>query len=157
MRVFLRHWKEIFESVGTVAIIASLVFVGLQFRQDQAIARADLGSRSTEVQIITKETLTRPDFAGVWAKMLRQPQDLTFDEKIQVEGFLEMTQASFFRECYLLAVGVFAECESLARKHASLYFGSQYAKDWWKDNLMIGRREWMNDVVEDAAIHPALD
>ena len=71
--------------------------------------------------------------------MLRQPQDLTFVEKIQVEGFLELAQESFFRECYLLAVGVFAECKSVVRDHASLYFGSQYAKDWWKDNPMVGR------------------
>jgi hypothetical protein len=155
--VFQRRWKEVFEAIGLVAIIASLVFVGLQNRQDQAIARADLGSRTAEIQIGIKEILTRQDFAQVWAKMLRQPQDLTFVEKIQVEGFLRMTQESFFRECHLMAVGVFGECEGVVRGHVSLYFGSQYAKDWWKDNPMGGRSEWMNDVIENADIHPVPD
>ncbi len=155
--VFQRSWKEVFEAVGLVAIIASLVFVGLQNRQDQAIARADLGSRTGEIQIGIKEILTRQDFAQVWAKMLGQPQDLTFAEKIQVEGFLELAQESFYRECYLMAVGVFGECEDVVHKNASLFFGSKYAKDWWKDNPMVGRSEWMNDVVENVDIHPVLD
>ena len=151
--MFKARWKEIIESVGMIAIIASLVFVGMQIRQDQYIARADLGSRSAEIQIGIKEILTRPDFARTWAKMLRQPQDLTFEEKIQVGGFLELAQESFFRECYLLALGVFGECEAIFRSHVSLNFGSRYAKDWWKDNPTFGRSEWMNEIVENVDLY----
>jgi len=140
-----------------IAIIASLVFVGIQIRQDQNIARADLGSRTGEIQIGIKEILTRPDFARTWAKMLRQPQDLTFEEKIQVESFLEIAKESFYRECYLLYVGVFAECETVVRIHVSYYFGNQYAKDWWKENPMVGRSDWMNEVVENADFYPSPD
>ena len=34
-----RNWKDIAELVGITAIVASLLFVGLQMRQEQAIAR----------------------------------------------------------------------------------------------------------------------
>ena len=43
-------WKEIAEAIGIVAIVASLVFVGLQIRQDDDIARLELIDRSTEQQ-----------------------------------------------------------------------------------------------------------
>ncbi len=35
-------WKEIAEIIGVAAIVASLVFVGLQIRQSDTIARATL-------------------------------------------------------------------------------------------------------------------
>jgi hypothetical protein len=45
-----KKWKEIAEAIGVTAIVASLVFVGLQIRQDDEIARLELIDRSTEQQ-----------------------------------------------------------------------------------------------------------
>lgn len=39
-------WNEIAELIGIAAIVASLVFVGLQMRQDHVIARSELGAGS---------------------------------------------------------------------------------------------------------------
>jgi hypothetical protein len=39
-----KEWNEIAELVGIAAIVASLVFVGLQMRQDHVFARSELGS-----------------------------------------------------------------------------------------------------------------
>ncbi len=148
--MFELRWKEILETFGIVAIIASLIFVGMQIRQDQALARAELGSRTGEIQIEVKEILTRSEFALAWAKMLEQPENLTIAERIQVESFLNLAQETFHRECYLRSLGVFPECEGVIRAHTSLYFGSQYAKNWWKNNPLSGHSEWINDVVANA-------
>lgn len=43
-------WREIAEAIGVAAIVASLVFVGLQIRQEDDIARLELIDRSTEQQ-----------------------------------------------------------------------------------------------------------
>jgi len=43
-------WREIAEAIGVAAIVASLVFVGLQIRQESDIARLELIDRSTEQQ-----------------------------------------------------------------------------------------------------------
>ena len=45
-----KKWKGIAEAIGVTAIVASLVFVGLQIRQDDEIARLELIDRSTEQQ-----------------------------------------------------------------------------------------------------------
>lgn len=42
------NWKDTAELIGITAIVASLIFVGLQMRQDQSIARAAVWSE-TEV------------------------------------------------------------------------------------------------------------
>ena len=34
------HWRDRLEAIGFVILIASLIFVGLQLRQDHTIARA---------------------------------------------------------------------------------------------------------------------
>ena len=40
------RWKETFEVVGVIAIIASLLFVGFQLRQDHLIAKSALSSEA---------------------------------------------------------------------------------------------------------------
>ena len=61
-----RHWKDIVEIVGIAAIIASLIFVGLQLKQEQQIAlseiiQADEGS-STRLDLAVVEN------ADLWLK-----------------------------------------------------------------------------------------
>ena len=38
----INAWKDIAEIVGITALVASLIFVGLQIRQEQAIAIAQI-------------------------------------------------------------------------------------------------------------------
>ena len=51
-------WREIAEATGVAAIVASLVFVGLQIRQEDDIARLELIDRSTEQQRDLKTWIT---------------------------------------------------------------------------------------------------
>ena len=61
-----RKFNEVAELVGIVAIVASLVFVGLELRQSQAIARADIeasyAAASIEMASLVSEN------SEVWAK-----------------------------------------------------------------------------------------
>ena len=45
------RWKEIIEFVGILAIVASLIFVGLQLRQEHAIASAELQNEMISARI----------------------------------------------------------------------------------------------------------
>ena len=40
------NWKDTLELIGIAAIVASLMFVGLQLRQDQRIAEAQIYAES---------------------------------------------------------------------------------------------------------------
>ena len=130
------RWKELFEVVGLAAIVASLVFVGFQIRQDRVIARSELASGTADVLLSIQEMMADPEYARVYAKMLDQPEDLSVEEMLQINRTLQMVSTLFFRECYLTDRGVFVECDGLIRSHMPLYFGNKYAQAWWKDSYM---------------------
>jgi hypothetical protein len=59
-------WKSIAEIVGVTAIVASLIFVGLQVRQEDDIARLELIDRSTDQQRDLHVWMT--ENADVWIR-----------------------------------------------------------------------------------------
>jgi hypothetical protein len=59
-------WKEIAEAIGIAAIVASLVFVGFQIRQEDDIARLELIDRSTDQQREIKEWIA--EYSDIWVR-----------------------------------------------------------------------------------------
>ena len=125
------NWKAIAELIGVTAIVASLIFVGLQMQQDRLLMRSELGAASQEFSADIELTLADPEVSSTWAKMLVSPQDLSAEEMTQVNSVLSSLRRLLLRECYLVAMEVFGECESLVRGQAARYFGNQYAQSWW--------------------------
>ena len=127
----LHDWIQI---IGIVAVVGSLIYVGLELRQEQRLARADLGSQSFQITAELHLTLTDPDFAKAWTKMLERPDRLTTQERHQVDGVLHAAKTLVMRECYLTDRGVFAECRGLVFNIGPVFFGSDYAQNWWRKN-----------------------
>ena len=125
-----RNWKQTAELVGIAAIVASLIFVGLEMRQDQNIARAELGSGSFDYMTSIEQQLMAPDFAVVFEKMLETPNDLTIAEMTQVNGLLHQVMMMFQREDYLVGRGIFANSGGVRRQFGSFIFGNRYAQAW---------------------------
>ena len=72
------NWKDFAELVGIAAIVASLVFVGVQLQQDQEIAEAQIHLGATaNVAAITQSIA---DNQSVWRRGL-VGEDLTPDER----------------------------------------------------------------------------
>jgi hypothetical protein len=126
------NWKNIAEFIGIVAIVASLLFVGLQLQQDRQLVRAELGSDANEFMALVDLGMSDPEVGRVWAKMLDSPQDLSVAEMVQVNGILRSVHVMMIRECYLMIMGVFSECRTLSRVVANNYFSNKYAQTWWK-------------------------
>jgi hypothetical protein len=143
-------WKNTVELIGIAAIVASLLFVGLQMRQEHVLARADLGSRALETIIGLKLHASDPTFGDTYSKMLDKPSELTDGEMIQINNYLSAVMSLFLRECYLLERDVYVECDYMFKTNAPLFFGSQYAKAWWKKNWQPGpyTPTWMNEEIE---------
>jgi len=123
-------WKDALEGVGMFAIIASLIFVGLQMRQDQVIARSELTSHSFDLMMGFNQSLFDPSFAAIYVKMLEHPEDLNVKEMVRIDALLDSVMRAYGRECYLVARGIFAECVNIVRVTAQRYFGSRYARSW---------------------------
>lgn len=128
------EWRNLFEAVGLVAIVLSLIFVALQIRQDHKLARSELGAGTTENNADILLIATESEFAKSFAKMINQPDELTDSEMIQIDFFLHAVKTTFIRECYLKERGVFDECAEMIRSRLPLTFGSAYAQTWWRLN-----------------------
>ncbi len=147
----LHDWIQI---IGIVAVVASLIYVGLELRQEQRLARADLGSQSFQIAADLHLTLTDPDVAKAWTKMLNNPEDLTASEQRQVDGILHAAKTLFMRECYLTDRDVFAECRGLVLNIGPVFFASEYAQSWWRsqraDEPILP--DWIDDEIERSAV-----
>jgi hypothetical protein len=125
----LNDWMQV---LGIFALVASLVFVGLQLQQDRHLIRAELGAHSQDFSAMVDLALGDPDVSSAWAKMVERPEDLTVEEMLRVNSVLSAARRLFLRECYLVVVDVFVECEGLIHGQATQYFGSRYAQSWWR-------------------------
>ena len=145
-----REWNEIAELVGIAAIVASLVFVGLQMRQDHVIARSQLGAGSFEGLASLRQEMTGSEFASTYAKMIEQPEQLTTMEQLQVNAYLDAAKFLIIRECYLVVREIFTECDVLVRQYGPYFFGSRYAQTWWRlqspKNLTF-LESWVDDEI----------
>jgi len=76
-------WKDIAELVGIAAIVASLVFVGQQLRQDRAVAQADAWLQFVDTQVNFAQLIS--ENADVWSRgldgqSLSDPDQWTFNQ-----------------------------------------------------------------------------
>lgn len=89
------EWKGVTEIVGISAIVGSLVFVGLQIRQEQNVAVSQIfqSTMATQVEI----HIAMAEHAEVLAKA-RNVDELSDAERIAVEELIEMWSARAFFE-----------------------------------------------------------
>lgn len=127
----IRNWLEI---VGIVAVVASLIFVGMQLRQEQLIAHAELATGTADLKVRIYEMISEPDFAATYAKMLNAPDELSLAETVQLHGLHELVLQILMRECFIVTRGVFVECEDVFDELFPFYFGNQYSQQWWQAN-----------------------
>ena len=128
------NWKEIAELLGIAAIVASLIFVGVQLRQEQLIARTEMASVSAEIKLQINDKISEPEVAAAFAKMLSTPSELSVVEKIHLHGLMWMVIEAFKRDCFIKDRGIFEECEEQIQSLAPFYFGNEFSQRWWKLN-----------------------
>ena len=77
------QWKDLAEAIGFVALIASLVFVGLQIRQDQKIARLQIAAEFDDTMIEYARVINAN--REIWIKGL-EGGDLTPEDQVTFEA-----------------------------------------------------------------------
>jgi len=87
-----KDWRQIAELTGVAAIVASLVFVGLQIRQEQSIARSQVWS--DRVQIRSELAALINDNYEVWIKGVKG-SELTEAESTR---FTAIATVYFYKE-----------------------------------------------------------
>jgi hypothetical protein len=121
-------WKTYAELVGITAIVASLIFVGLQLRQEQAIAVAALGQ--SEIEIRAELILGMSEHAVVWDKSNRG-EPLTDPEMLIMKGQID----AWFRRAIVGANNrdsLGGSGKTAGQLFAILLFENPGARDIWK-------------------------
>ena len=88
-----RNWKEIVEMAGIAAILVSLVFVGMQLQQTQAVAIAEMDANDLANQI--EESNLIIENADVWVRG-NADEELTPVESVIYERLILITNNSFY-------------------------------------------------------------
>ena len=100
------NWKDSAELVGIAAIVASLIFVGIQLRQEQRIAQVELNQNSTAINSDIQIAIS--NIADTWAKS-NAGDVLTDSETLAIERIImahyRMTVTDTFERRRLGGVG----------------------------------------------------
>jgi hypothetical protein len=143
--------KDVAEYVGTVAIVASLIFVGLKIRQEQVLARAPLGSATFDYMRSVRQIFNSTVFAGTCVRMLESPEELTLEEMVRIDSFLHEVVQMVARDCYLVGLGVFVDCTSILNRFVPANFSNDHAKSWWIESKALyrtGLSERLSSIIE---------
>ena len=142
-------WRFALELIGMALLIMSVLFLAMQIRQDHNLARSALGSQTVELFNELELTRSDPSFAKAYEKMLREPDNLTDDEMIQINSYLYGAKMLIVRECYLAHRGVFGSCKAFVKDHFRHFFGSRYAQSWWRVNRQHQGPKPIDQLAED--------
>ena len=138
----IKEWLQI---VGSFGVLAGLILVALQIQQNTVLVRAELTSSMWDAWIGIDASKQSENFAGVLAKAIESPQDLTMAEMIELDGYLFTYIDQLGREREMYLSGIFDEPpEVLVRISIHDYFGNEFARSWWEET----KWKFLPDIVE---------
>ena len=104
MKRTLQDWANLAEIVGNVAIILSLVFVGLQISDNAKLTRSETAANATAaLQSWYNELGTNEQAVKVFRKGMQAPSSLSKDEAVQfikgIHAVMLAYQSIYFFGC----------------------------------------------------------
>ena len=126
------------ELVGGVAVIASLLYVGLQVRQSTLVMRSQAISSRTSGQATAEIALMGNDAAEALAKSWERPGELSVAEMIRIENLLTSVLLALIAgfEAYELGLSSRREWEA-ARDMVPGYLSFHFARAWWRETKSL--------------------
>lgn len=123
-----RSWIEV---GSVVALVGGLALVSVQIKQSTDITRVQLDTSVQQNWRTVDSTRQSEEFAKVLAKSIKQPQDLTLAEFLELDayylGVLDQLEglASHVESGYRDSI-----LENTFANNAEIYFGNDFAKAW---------------------------
>lgn len=128
-------WAAVRETVGFLGVVASLVFVGLQIRQNTSVARAqsrqDLASLNQEwLILLSTDSMFRQTFQKAWVDV---SDTLTPDEVVRASWAMRLNMRRLENTYFQFVEGLIDESalNSYGFQAAPL-FRSRKFQEWWK-------------------------
>lgn len=124
--------KPVIEYIGMAAVIVGLFLVFEELRQARTIARAELSAESTRLLEALNAQERDPKFASILVTSRQNPEELTVEERIQLNAYLTSAVVVFMREKYYYDRGIFETWKEFPRIFGPQYFGTGYGRAYWE-------------------------
>ena len=154
-----KQWKDWLESIGILAIVASLIFVGIETRNStkqsilttQALEIASYQDLMDNIAAMNSQTLENREVADLMYKAFRTTEDLTDFEKYRLEGALYIRFRHGDMAFFHFQRGAINE-ERLRSALQILNLGTPPAVDFWsrrKGNFVEPYRNYIDALIEE--------
>jgi hypothetical protein len=120
------------EVIGALAVIATLLYLALQVRQNtKAIKGATLNAITDHHQF---ELRWSSDIATAWRKSLTEPESLTPDESWQIAEWMASSMLARQNEFFQHKQGLIDDDTwDASEKAIKMGLASNWSRNWWKE------------------------
>ena len=144
------NWKDIAELIGIVAIVASLIFVGLELQQSRKIAIADVYQQRTAMNIdLINSRFTPEQIRPIFDKALLGNEPLTPRETYLRNYSLIPFIVYWENNHFQFELGLLPEEQWKSSKEAmrGMAMNSGFDK-WWSENKSGYRKSFVREFDE---------
>lgn len=136
-------WKDVGDLVGVAAIVASLIFVGLQLKQDRNLGIADITSARTESAVVLTQLVT--ENRELWIRGL-DGEELSTAEEMTFFAIAETIEIHLFEQwSNLRQIGDGAFADEVLKDYAyQIYFYPGLRRIWEEDAERLRAQDSMN-------------
>lgn len=139
-------WKDIAELIGITAIVASLIFVGMEMRQTQVIAKATLYQmRSDSGQTISEAFV----FSDVLHNLpISTDEELSQAERVTMYGLQQMTFGHFENSHHLYQLELLSDEQWASDRNQimAIFQSAPRFRDGWRANRAGYRSSFADEV-----------
>lgn len=140
-------WKDITETVGIVAIVASLIFVGLEMRQTRSIALAATYQARTDSEMFFQSIAMQPHIQEAFAKdrgdEILTPKDKQITVSVRNLGFMYLENVHYQFELEMLTEEIW---NAHLLGHLSGDIDDPDFRDWWAESRKIWRPSFASSI-----------
>ena len=141
------RWKDIADLIGTVAIVASLIFVGLELKQSRQIAVADVYQQRTAMNIeLINSRFTPEQIRPIFDKAYFGDEPLTPRESYLLNYSLHPFVAYWENNHFQFELGLLPEEQWVSSKESmrGMAMNPGFA-DWWAENKSAYRQSFVEE------------
>jgi len=140
-------WKDTAELIGIAAIVASLVFVGMQMRQDQEIARATLYQMRSDAAREARAVIIDPALVDESMAKLARGEELSPHEFGRIQLVNGMLLSHFENSHYLYQLGFVPEEQWVSDKfQLGQLLQDPVLANYWKSNRQSFRQTFAREL-----------
>ena len=140
------NWKDTAELIGIAAIVASLIFVGLQMRQTQVIAQATLYQMRSDSAQVLNTALLFPD--QLQTAIIKQGTDLTALERQALVSLSSLWLGHFENSHHLYQLELLPEeqWESDKAQMIRTFSSQDFLRTHWGNTKSTYRKSFAREV-----------